>query len=130
MNDHPCWFVDDQEIVVFVDDHEGNRFGFHGSAGPRRDSRRDPLPHGGAVAGLFPPSVDEHAAGRDQCGSLIARKLEPLRDEQVEAGSLGGASNSNAPPPLVASPVPVIQLALALRFWSRRRVPHDPRAKE
>ncbi len=85
MHHHAGRLVDDQQVLVFVDDDQGQRLGTIGAAFGRGQQR-----HAQALAGAYPlrragddDLVDTHLAATDQPLQIAARKLRSDQDERL-----------------------------------------------
>lgn len=85
---HSGWFVYDEEVIVFVHDVEGNRFGTRFWATERRDSNLDPVLVGEDLGFSRNLPVEQDPAVFDQARSPCPRNVEGARQPCIDSGAL------------------------------------------
>lgn len=73
MDDHPCGFIDDDDMLVGIKDMEGDIFGVHLLRLRHFHIRLDPIPFSQLVARLFQRAVDPHPFFIDEPLELRSR---------------------------------------------------------
>ena len=89
MHDHPRRLVDDDQVLVFEEDLQGNLFRPRGLAGNFRQNDPHPLPRANAIGRLSAVLVDAHAAGRNhapQMAPAVIVKVQGKQNVQPLAG--------------------------------------------
>ena len=82
---HAGWFVHGDDVIVFVEDFEGNGFGLGAKGRARLDFYADALSIANAVRAFRRAGIDEHQAAVDEFLGARAAKFESRGNSLIQA---------------------------------------------